>query len=140
MIFEITAFGHKNVTAKHKTTFEVTKDSEISKRADCIIGVKADKSIAEIPEWAKKAIKSGAKVVIELLLPDYGLRDEAFGFGDPRLTFTHERDIVVRKSKFICGRTLLISANKSAFELKREIIELLKDEKTELRLLFKVEG
>ncbi|MEM2324735.1 MAG: DUF371 domain-containing protein, partial [Archaeoglobaceae archaeon] len=46
MIFEILAFGHSNITAKHRTTFEITKDQEISKRADCVIGVKASKSIS----------------------------------------------------------------------------------------------
>lgn len=140
MIFEIIAFGHPNITARHRTTFEITKDSEITKRADCIIGVRADRSISEIPEEAKNAIKKGARARIELYLPDYALRDEVFGFGDQRMTFLHERDIVVRKSRFVCGRTLLISASKSAFEINREIVDLLKDKKTELRLLFEVEG
>ncbi len=140
MIFEIIAFGHPNITARHRTTFEVTKDPEISKRADCIIGVNADRSISEIPEEAKNAIKKGSRVRIELYLPDYGLRDEVFGFGDQRMTFLHERDMVIRKSRFVCGRTLLISASKSAFEINRDIIEPLKDKKTELRLLFEVES
>lgn len=140
MIFEINAFGHPNITAKHRTTFEITKDPEISKRADCIIGVRASKSISEIPEEAKKLIKAGAKVEIELSLPDYGIKDHAVGFGDQKLSFTHATDIVVRKSKFVCQRTLLISANKSAFDINRELIELLKDKKTELLLIFKVES
>ncbi|MDI9643510.1 MAG: DUF371 domain-containing protein [Archaeoglobales archaeon] len=140
MIFEILAFGHSNITAKHRTTFEITKDQEISKRADCVIGVKASKSISEIPQEAKKLIRAGAKVEIEISLPDYGIKDHAVGFGDQRLSFTHAKDIVIRKSKFTCGRTLLISADKSAFELSRELVELLKDKKTELLLLFKVKG
>lgn len=140
MIFEITAFGHPNITARHKTTFEITKDPEISKKADCIIGVRASKSISEIPEEAKKLIRAGARVEIELCLPDYGIKDHAVGFGDQRLSFTHPTDIVIRKSRFVCGRTLLISANKSAFDLNRELIELLKDKKTELILLFKIKG
>ncbi|MEM4155605.1 MAG: DUF371 domain-containing protein [Archaeoglobaceae archaeon] len=140
MIFEILAFGHSNITAKHRTTFEITKDQEISKRADCVIGVKASKSISEIPQEAKKLIGAGAKVEIEISLPDYGIKDHAVGFGDQRLSFTHAKDIVIRKSKFTCGRTLLISADKSAFELSRELVELLKDKKTELLLLFKVKG
>ncbi len=140
MIFEIIAFGHPNITARHRTTLEITKDPEISKRADCIIGVNADRSISEIPEEAKNAIKKGSRVRIELYLPDYGLRDEVFGFGDHRMTFLHERDIVIRKSRFVCGRTLIISASKSALEISREIVDLLKDKKTELRLIFKIEG
>ncbi|MCS7144293.1 MAG: DUF371 domain-containing protein [Archaeoglobaceae archaeon] len=140
MIFEILAFGHPNITAKHRTTFEVTKDPEISKRADCVIGVMANKSIAEIPEELKEILKSGAKIEVELSLPDYGIKDKIFGFGDPKLSFKHDKDIVIRKSRFICGRTLLISADKSALDLNREMIELLKDKKTELMLLLKVES
>ncbi|MEM2818033.1 MAG: DUF371 domain-containing protein, partial [Archaeoglobaceae archaeon] len=49
IIFEVSAFGHPNISAKHRTTLEVTKDNEISKRADCIIGVNANKSVSEIP-------------------------------------------------------------------------------------------
>ncbi|HIP58595.1 MAG TPA: DUF371 domain-containing protein, partial [Archaeoglobus profundus] len=34
----ITAWGHPNITAKHRTTLEITKDEELSIRGDCIIG------------------------------------------------------------------------------------------------------
>ncbi|MCS7130288.1 MAG: DUF371 domain-containing protein [Archaeoglobaceae archaeon] len=139
IIFEVHAFGHPNITAKHRTTLQVTKEAEISKRADCIIGVKADKSISEIPNEAKIALKKGLKVELDILLPDHDIKETLIGFGDERLSFTHEEDIVIRKSKFVCGRTLLIRANKSARDLKREILDLLKDKKTELILLFKIE-
>ncbi|MCX8172978.1 MAG: DUF371 domain-containing protein [Archaeoglobaceae archaeon] len=140
IIFEVRAFGHPNITAKHRTTLEVTKDLEISRRADCVIGVKADKSVSEIPEKAKEQIRKGSKTEVELILDDYGICDRLHGFGDPRMNFTHERDIVIRKSKFVCGRTILILAEKSALDINREIVELLKDKKTELILLFRIEG
>lgn len=139
IIFEVIAFGHPNVSAKHRTTLEVTKDSEISKRADCIIGVNASKGVSEIPEDAKIALRNGAKVEVEITLPEYGLKEILQGFGSPEMDFSHPRDIVIRKSGFVCGRTLLIHSNKSAKDLSREFVKLLKDKKTELRLLFKVE-
>lgn len=139
IIFKIISFGHPNITAKHRTTLEVTKDCEISKRADCVIGVSADKSISEIPDNAKTEIKKGTRVEVEIVLQNYGLKETLHGFGSSAMNFTHNRDIVIRKSSFICGRTLLIRANKSAVDLDREFVELLKDKKTELKLLFKVE-
>ncbi|MEM3446565.1 MAG: DUF371 domain-containing protein, partial [Candidatus Korarchaeum sp.] len=36
MIEEILAYGHPNIRATHRTTMQVTKDEEISRRADCI--------------------------------------------------------------------------------------------------------
>lgn len=138
IIFEILAFGHPNVTAQHRTTLEITKDSEISKRAHCVIGVCANKSISEVPEEAKLELKKGARAEVEMVLEDYGLKEFLYGFGSSALSFTHDRDIVIRKSSFVCGRTLLIYANKSAKDLNREFVELLKDKKTELRLFFKI--
>ncbi|MCS7118798.1 MAG: DUF371 domain-containing protein [Archaeoglobaceae archaeon] len=138
IIFEIEAFGHPNITAKHSTTLEVTKDLEISKKADCVVGVRADKSVFEIPERAKIELKKGLKVKVEFFLPDYGIKEFLIGFGDEKLNFTSKKDIVIRKSSFICGRTLLISADKSARDLNREMVELLKDGKTKLKMFFKI--
>jgi len=140
IIFEVIAFGHKNITAKHYNTLEVTKDPEISKRADCVIGVRANLGASGIPEKAKMALKKGKKVEVEIILPEYGIRDFLFGFGSEKLSFRHERDIVIRKSNFVCGRTVLISANKSALEINRELVKLLREEKTEIKLLFKIES
>lgn len=139
IIFEVVAFGHPNVSAKHRTTLEVTKDKEISKRADCIIGVDASRGASEIPEEAKSALKRGAKAEVEIFLPDYALRERLYGFGSQTMSFSHARDIVIRKSDFVCGRTMLVRANKSARDLSRELVELLKEKNTELRLLFKIE-
>ena len=42
MQYKFKAYGHPNITAKHKTTLEFTKDKELSLRGDCIVGVKSD--------------------------------------------------------------------------------------------------
>ena len=44
----ITAFGHKNVRATHRTTLEITKDEELSVRGDCIVAVAADKGFFDL--------------------------------------------------------------------------------------------
>ncbi len=133
----VEAWGHPNITALHKTTFEVTKDSELSKRGDCIIGVRANKAIRDLNENLKEMLKLEYKAKITLELPDYGIKDEIVGLGNEKMSFKHKKDIVVRKSNYVCERTLLIKATKSAFEIDREMIKLLKDPST--RLILKIE-
>ncbi len=92
----------------------------------------ADKSVADLPDDVKELIRRGAFFEIELLLPDYGISERVTGKGHPRLSLTHPEDVVVRKSNFVCERTLLISANKAACDLSREMVEYLKDKNTEI--------
>ena len=133
----ITAWGHPNITAKHRTTLEITKDEELTIRGDCIIGVKADKAICDIDERLKDWLRLGYPIEIEISLPQYGLKETLIGFGAKGMTFKHRTDIVVRKSTFVCDRTLAIKADKSALDLNREMVELLKDPSTELKFVIK---
>jgi hypothetical protein len=48
------------------------------------------------------------------------------GFGSAALTLSDTDDMVVRKSTFISGRTLMIGANKAARDLDRKFVEKLK--------------
>lgn len=131
-MFKIFAYGHENITAKHKTTLEITKDREITLRGDCIIGVNADKSLLDLPEEIKLLLNKSVKFELEIFLPDYGLRDSLVGEGNERLILNHPTDIVIRKSSYVCPRTLLISSTKAARDLNREVVEMLKDRKTEV--------
>jgi len=54
MKYSFTCYGHENITAKHKTTLEFTKDKDLGLEGDCIVGVKADFSLKSL----KKLIKS----------------------------------------------------------------------------------
>ncbi len=131
-MFKIFAQGHENISAKHKTTLEVTKEGKLTPRGDCIIGVNADKSVSDIPDNLRLLLKKGLKFEIEITLPDYGLMDTLTGYGSEKLILSHPTDVVVRKSRYICPRTLLVSSNKAARDINREIVEMLKDRKTEI--------
>jgi hypothetical protein len=135
---EITAWGHQNITALHKTTLEITKDRELTKRGDCIIGVNADKAISEISDAVKKELKKGRKAKVILSIPDYGLSERLEGYGSSGMTFDHGSDIVIRKSDFVCSRTLLVRSDKAACDIEREMVELLKDPQTELVFIIEV--
>jgi hypothetical protein len=120
--------GHPNITSLHRTTFEFTKDENIGKTADCIIGVKSPVSMDNIPKEIYKSIKEDNKL-ITLRLETENAVDEIKGYGHHELTLNHPTDMVIRKSEFKCSRTLMINADKAAKDLKTELIEDLKDSK-----------
>ncbi|WP_405283631.1 DUF371 domain-containing protein [Methanobrevibacter sp.] len=128
MIFKIFSKGHRNVTSHHKSTFEITKDAEIGPTADCIVGVDMDKTMLDFPqEFKDKIANSNTKVIVELKTENG--HDEITGFGHEDLTLTHPTDIVIRKSDYVCSRTLMIGADKAAKDLDCDLIDDLKNEK-----------
>ena len=138
MIEIINAFGHHNVRATHKTTLEVTKEEHLTPRGDCIVGVKADKSLIDLPDEFRD-IMQGKDTKLEIVLKVGGFEEKIIAYGHPDLTFTHPTDMVVRKSNFVCSRTLAVGADKAAIDLSRGIAEKLKDDKcrmvVELRII-----
>ena len=116
------AKGHKNILATHKTTFEITKDLDLSKQGNCIIGVKSTKAAIDLPIYIKEsARKKGAKITIFIEVEE--LKEIIKAKGDPKLRFSHPTDLVVRKSDYVCSRTLAIKADKAALDFSRKIIE-----------------
>lgn len=129
MNFKIKAKGHKNVLSMHKSTFEITKDKELSLSGDCIIGLDIDKSMLDFPDDFKKEIaNSNNKITVKLSTENAS--DEIIGYGHEDLTLDHPTDIVCRKSDFICSRTLMIKSNKAAVDLNRDLIKDLSEGKS----------
>ena len=122
MNFKIKAKGHENVLSLHKSTFEITKDKELSLSGDCIIGLDIDKSMEDFPKGFKeKLANDDTKVIVELKTPNAS--DTIEGYGHHDLTLSHPTDIVCRKSTFVCSRTLMIKSNKAAIDLNRDLIK-----------------
>ena len=122
MNFKIKAKGHENVLSLHKSTFEITKDKDLSLSGDCIIGLDIDKSMDDFPEeFKEKLANDDTKVIVELKTPNAS--DTIEGYGHHDLTLSHPTDIVCRKSTFVCSRTLMIKSNKAAIDLNRDLIK-----------------
>ncbi|MBN2251284.1 MAG: DUF371 domain-containing protein [Candidatus Altiarchaeota archaeon] len=121
---EIKAKGHKNVRARHKTTLEITRDDHLTLQGDCIIAVSADKGLPDFSEEFREALKN-ERTRLEIRIICEGMEEKITAYGHPALSFTNPHEMVVRKSGFICGRTLAIKADKSAAELDREIVNKL---------------
>ena len=122
MNFKIMAKGHENVLSLHKSTFEITKDNDLSLSGDCIIGLDIDKSMEDFPEeFKEKLANDDTKVIVELKTPNAS--DTIEGYGHHDLTLSHPTDMVCRKSTFVCSRTLMIKSNKAAIDLNRDLIK-----------------
>ena len=135
----IQAFGHENIQAIHPTTLMFTKDNHLTQTGDCIIAVSADKAVADLsPEFKEQLKNPNAKLTI--LMEADGLKQQINASGSPKLILSHMMDMVVRKSGYICNRTLAINADRASNDLPREFIEKLKNPEQEVKITLIVES
>jgi len=135
---EIQFCGHKNIRSLHTRTIEITKDPSLTLNGDCIIGVSATKSCSDLTSAMKNKIRRNRSIVeIDLIVEPFSIK--IHGIGNDNLLLTHLHDIVLRKSNFICDRTLCLSCNVSAIQIPRKMIDLLKDPSKQGLLVIGVE-
>ena len=129
MKFDVEFSGHENIRSNHKNTIEITKESHLTLRGDCIVGVNANSSCNDLPRELKDRLRnSDAKVSISISVGDHEFT--MHGNGHPDLVLTHKDDIVIRKSDFVCPRTLAVKCDKASDLLPREMVSLLQDPST----------
>jgi hypothetical protein len=134
----IDAFGHENILSTHKTTFEITKETHLTRRGDCIIAVKATKGATDLSkEFKRAARKENAKMTITIEAD--AVKEVVNAQGSPHLLFTHPTDLVIRKSDYVCGRTLAVKADKASCDFSRQLIEKLKDSNQRVRITLSVD-
>ena len=109
--------GHKNVLATHRTTLEFTKDSHLTLRGDCIVGISAGFSEEEL-----KGFLGMQKLKITIT---------AGGFSDtvnsvPNAKFSSGREMVIRVGDVDSERTFAVRADKAAAGLNRRLVAALK--------------
>jgi hypothetical protein len=130
-------FGHENILATHKTTLEFTKETHLSKKGDCIVTVAADKVLADLSaEFKENLRKSHAKLTLTIEAGE--IIEQVHAHGSPRLILTHPTDMVVRKSDYVCSRTLAVRADKAAQDLSRDFVEKLKNPKQIVKIILEV--
>lgn len=138
VIEELEAWGHPNITGENPKTFEITKDRNLTRRGDCIIAVKASRGAADLSrDFKDLARRDDAKITVIIESDD--LMEEAVGWGNPNLTFTHPKDLVARRSRFTCSRTLMIGSDKAAGDFSRGLIQHLKDPNSRVKIYIIVE-
>ncbi|QIW24926.1 DUF371 domain-containing protein [Sulfolobus sp. S-194] len=127
----VKAYGHNNVKATHRSTLEITKDNYLTPKGDCIIGINANKGAYDLSPAVKQLIKKGGYVYVIIKVND--MIDIIHGYGNENLTLENPNKIIIRKSNYTADNsTIMIKADKSAKDIKREIIKELKENKAQL--------
>ncbi|PIO07041.1 DUF371 domain-containing protein [Candidatus Woesearchaeota archaeon CG08_land_8_20_14_0_20_43_7] len=104
----------------HRNTFEFTKDSHLTLRGDCIIGINAD----HVP----KAMSGKITIFLECR----GITDQVEAIANEDFTSDHE--VVIRITEYVDQRTFAIRATKAAKDIKRELIDALKNPNARLHI------
>lgn len=120
----VAATGHENVTAEHRSTFEVTSDDWLTPAGDCIVGVDADAVPATFDDAFVDACRSREATVAVTLRAD-GHEDRVEAHGHPELTFGSDRSMVVRTSEYVDDRTVAVGADAAAADLDRDLVAAL---------------
>lgn len=135
---DIVAQGHQNIRATNKTTFEITKEAFLTKRGDCILAVCATKGAVDLHVKFREAARThDAQITITIEVG--GEKEVVEAWGSPQLTFSHLTDFVVRRSDYVCGRTLAIRADKAARDLSRSLVEKLQNPRRKVKITLTVE-
>ncbi|MBU7014056.1 MAG: DUF371 domain-containing protein [Theionarchaea archaeon] len=127
---DITAYGHPNMLALHRTTIEVTTEDWLTRKGDCIIGVRASHALSDL----RDELLSLKNSHVTLVIAAGGIVERITGFIHPSLQFTDTRAIILRKSSFLCPRTLLIHASKAAIDLNRDLISKMKNPRQKMHI------
>lgn len=134
----IYAYGHEKILATHKSTFEITRDKSITERGDCIIAVASSKGLRDL-RYDFKCLLRNDKSKITVIIEANGIKETISGMGNKSLTLENPNDLVCRKSDFICDRTLMIKADKSASDFDRSFIEFIRNPKIRIKIELVVE-
>jgi uncharacterized protein len=121
---EVTFYGHPNVRSLHSKSIEITKDGYLTPKGDCIIGIKANKACTDLEE----SIRLGLKSISSIVKMEVIVEDESFiikGRGDDRLSMLNPHDIVIRRTNFVCPRTMSVLCDKASSDIPRVLVSLL---------------
>ena len=126
------AKGHPNVRSTHKTTLMLTTEEHLTTRGDCIIAIKATKGLKDLNQELKNLLREHSEVTMTIEINDKKLI--ITGKGHPELGLSHPEDMVIRKSMYICDRTLMIEADYAAIDVPKDIVRSLQDPNNNIKI------
>jgi uncharacterized protein len=92
-----------------------------------------------LDEKLKTELKQvGAQVKMEITVKDKSFYLD--GIGNSQLSLLDEHDIVIRKSNFVCPRTLAVNSSFASSDIPRSIIDLLHEPDTKAIFRITVES
>jgi hypothetical protein len=111
-----TAAGDPNIRATHAKTLELTRDTEISERATCVVGVAAEldeHALAALHGRVALTLTAGAESVVVR-----GRLNPAFRPGDP---------LVARRAPDVTRNAVIVDADTVAADLPRSFVAQIAD-------------
>ena len=118
--------GHPNILSRHPTTFEITKEVHLTCKGDCIIAIGAEKGAADLSPGFRAALaRDDAILLTTLTCGDISV--VVTSQGSAGLVIDHPTDMVWRRSRYVCGRTIGIGSDQTARTLPRELIACLRN-------------
>jgi 16S rRNA (cytidine1402-2'-O)-methyltransferase len=115
--------GHPNVTATHGKTLELTRDTDISRRATCVLGVSSDHD-----DRALIALRGRVDVTLEC----DGARDDFAATMSP--FFLGDESLVFRRGGGLRADTVAFEATKTAAMIDRELVRRLSSSGAHMRV------
>jgi hypothetical protein len=99
--------------------------------------VKANKGAGDLnSEFRRLMRKKSSRLTITFHVADE--EETVFALGHSKLPLSHSSSLVVRKSHFICKRTLAIEANKAAGDFSRSFVEKLRNPCQQIAIILSV--
>ncbi len=118
--------GHRNIRGTHPSTFEVTREADLTLQGDCIIGVGADKGAADLNPVFSRLLRDDRAILLTTLRTGT-CEIQVLSRGAAGLTLSHPHDLVWRRSRYIDERTVGICSDLAAVQLPRSLIHRLRD-------------
>lgn len=129
----INGLGHPNITATHPTTLEITKESSLTKKGDCVVAVGATKGLKDFSkEFRRICINDNSRIILQLCAS--GMVERVVGRGNRLLTLSDSEELVIRRSTCITDRTLMVEADKAAADFSRRLVRELRSSSTRIHL------
>ena len=126
---DVVFYGHPNIQSTHSRTFEITKSADLTLAGDCIIGVRADKGCRDLNQTLKRLLREDNSIVnMEIMIGNKLFQIK--GHSNNGLLLSNKHDIVLRKTSFICDRTMSIGCDKASSDIPRDTIQLLRNPET----------
>jgi len=132
MEIRFTCQGHPNAKASHKTTLEFTRESHLTPRGTCIVGVQADFKLQQIKKFLTGLKEDKIRIVI--VSGDY--QDSLIAV--PNRHFSDPDEMVIRTTEFLSPRTFATRSSKSAADLDNNLKRMMKT--YSIRVVISAEG
>lgn len=126
---EIFGYGFEKIKAENRKQIKFVKNEKVD---DSTICIKISKGAKDLKKELKEILKTVSMVSITIEVEEE--KEKIVGYGSPALKIESEKSISLRKDEKVEDDTIAILCNKSAKDLKRKLIEKLKNPSVKVKI------